>query len=359
MKKIMSMLALAVSSSAGAQDSSEIKNIIFSGYAEAYYSYDFNRAVNNTKPFFLYNFTRNNEVNLNLGYIKAAYSTEKVRANIALGTGTYMNANYSAEPGVLKNVYEGNAGIKFSRKKEIWLDAGIFSSHIGFESARGKDCWTLTRSLVAENTPYFETGVKISYTSKSGKWFLSGLLLNGWQHIQKADGNSSPAFGTQITFAPSARISVNYRTFIGNEQPDSLRQMRYYQNLYSVLQFSEHFGAIVSIDYGLQQAEKGSSRLKSLVAPVLILRYSPDKNNVIAARGEYYGDRDGLIVSSGTPNGFTTSGWSINYDRNITNKAVWRIEFRHLRGNDNYFLNKENNSRPDACYVTTSVAISF
>ena len=29
---------------------------------------------------------------------------------IALAAGTYMNANYAAEPGVLKNIYEANAG---------------------------------------------------------------------------------------------------------------------------------------------------------------------------------------------------------------------------------------------------------
>ena len=109
------------------------------GYAEAYYIRDFNNPLNNTRPSFVYSHNRTNEINLNLAFIKANYSTENVRANLALAAGTYMNANYSAEPGVLKNLYEANVGVKISGKHNLWIDAGVFSAHIGVESAVGKD----------------------------------------------------------------------------------------------------------------------------------------------------------------------------------------------------------------------------
>jgi hypothetical protein len=168
-------------------------------------------------------------------------------------TGTYANANLAAEPGVLKNVYEANAGVKISSKKNLWIDAGIFSSHIGFESAIGKDCWTMTRSLVADNSPYYEAGAKISYTTDNGKWFLSGLILNGWQRIQRVDGNSLPSFGTQVKFKPSSSITLNSSTFIGTDKPDSARQMRYFHNFYSIVQLSPKLGATVGFDYGIEQ----------------------------------------------------------------------------------------------------------
>ena len=148
--------------------------LTISGYLETYYSYDFGKPENHMKPAFLYSFSRHNEVNLNFGYIKLAYNKSNVRGNLALMTGVYANTNLAAEPGVLKNIYEANAGIKISKSKNIWLDAGIFSSHIGFESAIGKDCWNLTRSLLAENSPYYESGVKISYNSNNEKWMLRG-----------------------------------------------------------------------------------------------------------------------------------------------------------------------------------------
>src|ERR1035437_5945250 len=110
--------------------------LTFSGYIEGYYSYDFNKPQNNTKPGFLYNHNRHNEFNVNLAFIRGTYSADKVRGTVAIGVGTYMNANYAAEPGTLKNIYEADAGFKIG-KKNLWVDAGILPSHIGFESAVG------------------------------------------------------------------------------------------------------------------------------------------------------------------------------------------------------------------------------
>ena len=174
----------------------------------------------------MYSFDRHNEVNLNLGFIKAAYSKERVRGNMALMTGTYANSNLANEPGVFRNIFEANAGYQLSARKNLWVDAGIFSSHIGFESAIGKDCWNLTRSMLADNSPYFESGVKVSYTNGDSRWFLSGLFLNGWQRIAREDGNNTPAFGHQVTFRPNAKLVFNSSSFVGSDTPDSTRMMR-------------------------------------------------------------------------------------------------------------------------------------
>ncbi len=230
MKKILFGTALLISIQLMAQDSTG--SLTISGYAEAYYQYDFNKPLDNNRPGFIYSHNRHNEFNLNLGFIKANYSAERVRANLALAAGTYMNANYAAEPGVLKNIYEANAGVKISKKKNLWLDAGIFGSHIGFESATSKDCWNITRSILADNSPYFEAGAKITYSSDNSKWLLSGLALNGWQRITRVSGNSLMSWGTQIQFKPSDKVLLNYSTFIGTDKPDSARLSRLFHNIY-------------------------------------------------------------------------------------------------------------------------------
>ncbi|WP_439557721.1 outer membrane beta-barrel protein, partial [Dyadobacter sp.] len=168
-KYFAAAIMLAHFQNANAQDTTKTAPAFtVSGYLEAYYNYDFNRPLNNTTPSFLYNFNRAGEVNVNLGFVKGSYNSDRVRANLALAVGTYMNANYAAEPGVLKNIYEANAGVKLTQNANLWLDAGIMPSHIGFESAIGKDNWAMTRSLVAENSPYFESGAKLNYTSNNG-----------------------------------------------------------------------------------------------------------------------------------------------------------------------------------------------
>lgn len=343
-----------------AQDSTQKQNpLTISGYAEIYYSYDFNKPQNHTRPAFIYSHNRANEVALNLGFIKANYVTENVRANLALATGSYMNANYSAEPGVLKNIYEANIGIKISKKENLWIDAGIMPSHIGFESAIGKDNPTLTRSLAAENSPYFETGVKLGYTTKNEKWYIAALYLNGWQRIQRIDGNSTPAFGTQITYKPSAKLTVNYSTFAGNDKPDSIKKMRYFHNLYGIYQLNDHWAINAGIDYGIEQKQKGSREFNNWYVPVLLIRYTPDDRWGFTARTEYYRDKSEIIIATGTANGFNTFGVSFNMDRMIGNNVWWRTEVRTLKGKDAIFQKKNNNLTDNNTSITTSLSISF
>ncbi len=341
------------------ESNSEIlDNLKISGYLETYYSYDFANPVNHNRPGFVYSHNRHNEVNLNLGFVKLAYNTDKVRGNIALMTGSYANANLAAEQGVLKNIFEANAGVKVSKTKNLWIDAGIFASHIGFESAIGKDCWNLTRSILADNSPYYESGVKLSYTSDNEKWFISGLILNGWQRIQRVDGNNTPAWGHQLTFKPNSKITLNSSSFIGSDTPDSIRQMRYFHNFYAQIQLNEKFGLTAGFDIGAQQKSKESSDYNTWYTPILIAKYSPTEKISIAARGEYYRDANGVIIATNTPNGFQTYGYSLNLDYTILNNIVWRIEGRGFTSKDEIFtLDKQPTTQN--YFVTTSLAVSF
>lgn len=360
MKKIVLLIyvVLVATISASAQnDTAKNKILTFSGYIEAYYSRDFNNPIGNTRPAFVYSHNRNNEVTINLALLKASYSTENTRANLALAAGTYMNANYAAEPGVLKNIYEANAGVKISKKHNLWIDAGIFSSHLGFENAIGKENWTLTRSLCADNSPYFETGAKISYTSSSGQLFISGLVLNGWQRIQRVDGNSLPAFGHQLVYKPTDRLTINSGSFIGSDKADSVRQMRYFHNLYATYQLSQEFGCTVGFDMGAQQKKRGSSQYDVWYTPVLIARYAPHDKLSFAARGEYYRDKAGVIIASESKNGFQTVGYSLNADYAIVPNVLWRAEFRNLINKDAIFVDRENKLVKNS--TTATIALTF
>ena len=358
MKRILTIIIVLNSMMANAQKDTTVNPLSFSGYLETYYLYDFGNPADHNRPGFVYSHNRHNEVNINLGYIKAAYEKDNVRANLALMSGTYSNANLAAEPGVLKNIYEGNIGVKVSKKSNLWIDAGIFSSHIGFESAVSKDCWTLTRSILAENSPYYESGVKLSYTSPNEKWFISGLFLNGWQRIQRVDYNNTPAFGTQFTFKPNKKITLNSSSFVGNDKPDSTKQMRYFHNLYGIVKLNDKLAFTAGFDFGAEQNSKGSSDYNAWYSPVLILRLSPDSKNSFAARIEYYEDINGVIINTGTPNGFKTMGYSLNYDHAISDNAMWRIEGKSYTSKDEIFL-KDDAPTNSNFSITTSLAVSF
>ena len=332
--------------------------LTFSGYAETYYSYDFNEPTNHTRPGFIYSHNRHNELNLNLGMAKVNYAKDNVRGNFALMAGTYVQYNLAAEQDLLRNVFEANIGVKISSKHNLWVDAGIMPSHIGFESAIGKDCQTLTRSMLADNSPYYEAGVKIGYTSPSEKWYLAAMYLNGWQRIQKIDGNQTPAFGTQITYKPSAKTTLNWSTYVGNEQVDIDRKWRYFHNLYGQFKITEKTNITAGFDIGSQQNANKSDKYDTWYSPVLIAQYKPTAKIQMAARGEYYSDAKGVIIGSGTPNGFQTYGFSANFDYLVSDNVMFRIEARNLASKDQVFL-KGGNPTDSNTFITTSMAISF
>lgn len=356
MNKILSVIIFFISTNLFAQDSTG--GLTISGYAEAYYQYDFNKPADNNRPGFIYSHNRHNEFNLNLGFVKANYTAERVRANLALGAGTYMNANYAAEPGVLKNIVEANAGIKISKKKNLWIDAGIMPSHIGFESAVSKDCWTLTRSILADNSPYFEAGAKISYTTDDGKWMISGMALNGWQRITRVSGNSLMSWGAQIQYKPSAKVLLNYSNFIGSDKPDSARLSRLFHNFYGIFNISDKFGVTLGFDMGTEEKLPGSTDNNIWYAPVIIVKYAPNSKWAFAGRVEHYNDKNGVIIATGSPNGFQTTGYSLNIDHSPAKNVLVRLELRSLVSKDNIFV-KPSGFGSSNTFITSSIAVSF
>ena len=359
MKKIILITCALIVIKTNAQDSTiKTHPLSISGYLEIYYSYDLGEPVNHERPSFFYSFNKHNEVNLNIGFVKANYNTDKVRGNFALMAGTYSQYNMATEQGLLRNIFEANAGIKISKKNNIWIDAGIMPSHIGFESTIGKDCWNLTRSILAENSPYYEAGVKLGFTTKSEKLYLAIMYLNGWQRIQKIPGNQTPAFGTQLTFKPNKNITLNWSTYAGNEQPDSLKLMRYFNNFYGQFQLTEKFGITTGFDVGVQQKIKDTNAYNNWYSPVLILQYKMNDKFRIAARGEYYSDEKGVIISTGTVNGFQTIGYSLNFDYLPLDNIIFRIEGRGLSSMDKIFILDKKPSTENY-FITTSLAVSF
>ena len=360
MKKIIGTALIAFGlTTVNAQETEKTPSpFTFSGYIETYYSYDFGEPDDHIRPGFFYSHNKHNEVNLNLGLAKVNYSKDNVRGNFALMAGTYAEYNLAAEQGLLKNVYEANVGVKISATHNLWVDAGVMPSHIGFESAIGKDCATLTRSILADNSPYYEAGVKIGYTSKSEKWYLAAMYLNGWQRIQKIEGNQTPAFGTQVTYKPNSKTTLNWSTYVGNEQPDYDRKWRYFSNFYGQLKVSEKTSITAGFDIGAQQTLNGSSDYDVWYSPVIIAQYKPLAKIQLAARAEYYGDEKGVIIATGTPNGFKTYGYSANFDYLVSGNVMFRVEARNLNSKDAVFL-KDNLPSNENLFLTTSLAISF
>ncbi|NJO01090.1 MAG: outer membrane beta-barrel protein [Bacteroidia bacterium] len=139
------------------QEKEEKAEITVGGYVDAYYGYNFAQPEGSV-PYFV-SMARHNEVNINLAFVDVRYTSPNVRARFAPGFGTYMNANYANEEGVLKNLLEASVGVRLV--KNIWLDAGILPSPYTNEGPISKDQLMYTRSFAPEYVPYYLAGARL------------------------------------------------------------------------------------------------------------------------------------------------------------------------------------------------------
>lgn len=326
------------------------------GFADAYYGYDFT-GKSQQRPAFLYAHNRANEFALNNGLLGLRYQDERARGALTLHTGTYVGANYASEPEVLRHVYECYVG--FRPTHNTWLDLGIFTSHIGFESALSKDNWTLTRSLAAENSPYYEAGARFTYEA-SPKLTLTGLVLNGWQNLR--DNNRGKALGTQLQWKPTNKLLLNSSTFFGNEQPqDSSRRRRYFHDFYVSYAATQKLNLAGVFDIGAQQAS--GRRADIWHTATAMVRYQFTEKWSGTARAEYYRAAHGIIIQNsrplGTENLFRVAGASLNLDYAPTSHVVARVEGRVLRGRDKLFTADHTSLTRTYGNLTSSIAVSF
>lgn len=352
-------LSLAISTLSAQSDSSwqEKPSITIFGFLDTYYIYDFSRPQGNVRQDFLFNHNRHHEFNFNLALIKINVQSTKYRANLAWQSGTYVSDNYVQEASIIQNIHEANIGISLNNANTLWLDAGIMPSHIGVESAVSSENWTLTRSLAAENSPYFMAGAKLSYNPNDA-WEISLLALNGWQRIQRVTGNSLLSAGSQLRYTPSKNLLLNWSTFVGTDDPDISRRIRVFNNFYSQFEITDRIGLIAGFDLGLQQNNDQTGLSQTWLSPLLIGRYQISDQWRLAARAEYYQDPNEVIVITDQQQGFETLGFSLNLDYQPVTSLFCRLEVRNLRSSTEIFESPSGISQNNI-FVALSMAMQL
>ncbi|NHM01521.1 outer membrane beta-barrel protein [Flavobacterium difficile] len=351
MKKIILLVSIFIGLATNAQDSISKVKIDVSGFIDTYYSYDFDQPESKFKQNFLYNYNRQNSFNVNIALIRATINYENVYAKISAHAGTYVEDNYASES--IKYLNEAYLGVFLNKSQTTTLEAGILPSYIGFESAITHANLTATRSILAENSPYYMTGVKLNHQFNE-KWSLAGLITNGWQHIEKPKSDIAPSFGTQLVYKPNNKNTLNWSTFLGKEAYAGNFNMRYFSNFYWDATWNSKWRSIFGIDYGIQDISSKNNEKATWWSPILITQYTINSKWQMAYRIEYYQDRKNAIISSLFP--FETIGNSINFDFLPNSKFKIRTEGKWYHATENNFdLGSKNNNYS----ITTTMSFEF
>lgn len=317
-----------------AQDSTTSSKSSMLIYGDVYYSQLFNNRSISSTPLMV-NHSENGQVGVNTMIACYSFLTKMMRANAGLVLGSYAQENYAAEPFGYRSLYQANIGLKISAKHNVWVDAGIMPSHIGLEAAIAADNPTIYRSMAAEFSPYYETGVKIS--AQRGKYFAAVLLLNGWQRIRNVTPNAPPALGLQYSFTGS-KVGFNYSGFLGN-----LNDRSYYDflfnNIYATVE-KENWKIYMGADIGIGKLADSTST-EGLYTVYGICQYGVNENSTLALRMEYYSDPSSLIAKPLSGSSLNCFGTSITYSYNIFEGCLMRAEYRYLQNDSNAFLTSD------------------
>jgi hypothetical protein len=89
------------------------------------------------------------------------------------------------------------------------------------------------------------------------------------------------------------------------------------------------------------------------------LRYSYSDRLQFAARLEHYHDKHGVIINTGTDDGFQTTGYSVNMDYRLNQRIVWRNELRKLTSRDAIFDKDGVRHVNNNLMAVTALTLSF
>ena len=299
---------------------------------------------------YVYSYNRVNELALNMVLLQGTWhADQRTVLNIGLMTGTYASANLANEPALFRFLYEANIVYALSIPKRLSLQAGVFPSHIGMESAIGIQNQTLTRSLQADNSPYYESGVKLTHALRADKGELSVLLLNGWQQIARFDGQTRPAVGHQFLCKPHARWTFNSSSFLGMMGSDSLGKARYFHDAWLQYKANTHWSFSGGFDLGNQRRggpQFGGNWWSTLQ---LLAQYKMNNNWSCSARWERANDVHQTVFTFTEKEARRVQGYSVNVDYSMSKWLMWRTEVRCL---------KEQLTRP-YWFATTSLLCYF
>jgi hypothetical protein len=258
-----------------------------------------------------------------MALISLKYNSKNVRGNFGLHFGDIPKAIWPTE---LNMIQEANGGFRIY--KGLWLDAGIFRSHIGVESTQPRENVATSMSLVDNYEPYYFSGVKLTYAVNS-KLALQINAFNSFNTL--VDYNKDKLVGFSAVYDPNDNISITYNFLTGDESADTIsrKQRRYYNDIYATIK-SGKLTLALEANYGWQEnsAIKDSLKSATFYSGLIVARYQFIKKSALYIRGEYLSDPDQALTGSlafGNSVMGTTAGLEFKPYKNIALSAEGRI----------------------------------
>jgi hypothetical protein len=364
---VIGAILLGASTAVRAQTPADTSlRVTFGGFVDAYYAYDLGEPTDIDRAFgsgavFTTQPARHNEFNVNLAYVEALVTAPRVRGRLALQAGTSVQSNYAGEPTngaisgptLARHLQEAYAGVRVG--STLWIDGGIFYSHMGMESWASKDNPTYTRSLVAEYSPYYSTGVR-------AMWQLAPALsarvdlVNGWQNISET--NEDKGIGLRVDLTATPTVALTYYGFLNSEAGG---RRRVFNGVGAKLTPTASTTFLAQLDYGTIEQADENLESSSWYGVMVIGRFQVLPAVAIAGRFERYEDEDQVNIATGLSAPFRGNGASLGLDVTPAPRIMWRTEARGFFTDDEIFFEGDDPGALSdrSILLVTSLSVTF
>jgi hypothetical protein len=386
---VTAVQAAAPAGAAAAPEKTTIASLLgptsLSGFVDAYYLWNSNHPLGNAVGACSFD-CRGQSMSLNMIELildKAPDAT----AGLAGRTGYHFSAGYgdtqtainaaevtSSGPGANslgfdQYVKEAYFSYLVPVGKGLQVDVGKFVTPLGAEVIESKDNWNYSRGLLFNYAiPLNHFGARAKYTFND-KYNLTGYFVNGFNNV--VDNNSGKTYGVSFGWNPDKKNAITLNYFAGPETPtltfgvpsfgyttaaqttpvnvnNFWRQtwdLVYMYNLTSKLTFMMNYDYVHG-DRLLIPCECSSPL--PLSSPVYYtggagyLKYAPDANDYLAARYEYFYDRDNFTgIGNGNslhPQHAHIQEFTATYQRTLASYLLARLEYRRDMTGNPFFL---------------------
>lgn len=343
-------------------------HVAVGGFIDTYYAWDTGKPSSHDRSFaggvvFTTQPSRHNEFNVNLAFVELKLDAPHYRGRLAVQTGTSVQSNYAGEPNsgtvsgpsLSRILQEAVVGVQI--RPTLWADAGVMLSHVGMESWISRDNPTYTRSLVADYSPYYQSGAKLTWNASS-KVTAQLDIVNGWQTI--AENNQGKGAGVRVDVQADSATLLSYYNLFSQESGTRLRTF----NGAGLKRTKGRWSVLGEFDYGTQSRGRDSTGTSSWMGGVAVVRVQSTPKVALSARVEAYSDPDQVIIATGqfagVPNGaFRGSGASIGVDVTPYARVYWRTELRGWHTRDAIFPSGNSAARRNSAVAVSSLALTF
>jgi len=370
LKAVLSALLLtpAIAHAQSAVDTT-IK-VTFGGFIDGYYAYDFDRPPTIDRSFFggaLFTTqpARHDEFNVNLAYLETNISGNRVHGRLALQAGTSVQDNYNNEPNIgtvsgpllSRLLQEAYAGYEVAQN--LWIDAGIFYSNAGLEGWVSKDNPTYTRSLVADYSPYYSSGLRAIWQA-TPKLAARVDLINGWQNISET--NSEKGVGLRLDYSATAEITLSYYNLFNDEVGNTVEpgaRLRVFNGV-GAKYTTSRTTLLGELDAGTLRAPSSGGIAGNWWGFTAIARQKVTPTVALVGRGEAYRDPQQVNIVTGLPEPFRGYGGSLGIDVVPQPRVMWRSELRGFVNDEAIFPDAQRPTpRRNDVFLVSSLSLAF